>query len=254
MKNEILGLCDYDCINQYIKNSWDKNVKTRALDLEKATDSSYLNLIMPWVVNKVLEKTSINSNIIDLGCGCGYLTNTIYNKGRHNITGVDISPASIDYAREKYPYISFVCEDICKTTDIQKYDLCLAVMVLNNMPNIKNFFNVIQNILTTGGTLLLVIPHPCFWPQQHLKEPDFIYAKEKTYEFNFATQGCKDYSSILYFHRMLETYLDYIKDAKLILEDFHEIVEPNIKRKPDILCMELTFLPTKEKMNMVKTK
>lgn len=227
-------------INEIIKKSWDENVLIRATDLEEYTDVSYNKLILPWVMSKVMHNTSEKSQIIDIGCGCGYLTNIIYEKGRKNILGIDISPVSVKYAQSKYPKIPFVCEDICNMRDLDKCDLCLAVMVLNNMPDIQVFFSSVQKLLGTQGKLILVIPHPCFWPQHHLKTDRFVYTDEKFYEFSFATQGRNDYSSkVLYFHRMLETYLYYIKQSGFEILEFHEITEINTNRNPDILCMEL---------------
>lgn len=248
MNDSISNLSSYQLLNEQIKKSWDENVLVRATDLEKATDTSYINLIKPWVVNSVLNKTRIDSNIMDIGCGCGYLTNTIYNSGRNNIIGIDISPVSIKYAQKKYPNMQFVCEDICTLNDKNKYDLCLCVMLLNNMADAQVFFKTIQRFLVVGGTLIIVIPHPCFWPQQHLKDNEYVYSKEISYKYLFATQGCTSYSSqVFYFHRMLETYFRYIKESGFEITNFEEITEPNVNRNPDILCMELTFLPDKNK-------
>ena len=236
-------------LNEQIKKSWDDNVIVRATDLENATDESYINLIVPWVTKKVFNKTDKDSKIIDIGCGCGYLTNTIYKNGRNKIMGIDISSVSIDYAKNKYPNIHFVCDDICNISDRHKFDMCLAVMVLNNMSDAQKFFEVARDLLVAGGTMILVLPHPCFWPQQHLKNIEFTYSKERYYEYLFATQGCKDYSSnVLYFHRMLETYLKYIKQTGFKIIDFHEITEINTTRNPDILCIELTY-PSAETSN-----
>ena len=93
-----------------IRNSWDKNVLTRSEDLEQGTDFSYLNYISPWVFSHVLENSDTSSVILDIGCGCGYLTNAVYMGGRHNIRGIDISSRSIEYAQSKYPNISFPIE------------------------------------------------------------------------------------------------------------------------------------------------
>lgn len=233
---------------QRVRKSWDENVAIRVSDLEEATDTSYINLILPLVMNKVMDKTDSNSKIIDIGCGCGFLTNAIYEKGCNQIIGIDISPVSIAYAKKRYPDIMFLCDDICRANKVAQYDLALAVMVLNNMPDVQSFFNSISRLLVVGGTLIIVLPHPCFWPQQHLKNSSFAYSKEIPYEFTFATHGRKDYSSrVLYFHRMLETYLLYIEQAGFIIKDFCEVAETTIERNPDILCIELMYMPTREK-------
>lgn len=116
----------------------------------------------PSVIRLVSEKTNPTSKIIDIGCGCGFLTNKIYKNGRRRVTGIDISLASIEYAQKRYPDILFLCDEICKLDETKCYDLALAVMVLNNMPDVKSFFSTIGKLLAVGGTLIVVLPHPCF--------------------------------------------------------------------------------------------
>ena len=113
-------------------------------------------------------------------------------------------------------------------------------MVLNNMPDIENFFEATRRLLLPGGKILVVLPHPCFWPKHHLDKKGYCYFKEVPYEFPFATKGRSDYiSHILYFHRTLETYLDNIQKTGFQVIDFEELFETENQTEPDILCMEL---------------
>lgn len=242
MNDENLKLLNLETLNKQIIKSWDDNVIIRASDLEQGTDKSYHNLIMPWVIERVKINTTSQSTIIDIGCGCGYLTNAIYETGRKKIIGVDISKASIDYAQSKYPSITFQCSDICTLNKMSPKDLCLAVMVLNNMPDVDVFLKRVRELLVDGGILIIVIPHPCFWPEQHLKNNVYNYSNEKAYEFSFATQGRRDYfSTVLYFHRMLETYLNCFEQNEFVVKEFHEATENDEKRNPDVLCIELSL-------------
>ena len=50
-----------------------------------------------WIHEHVLERTP--SRVLDLGCGPGLYVNRLAALG-HTCTGIDFSPASIDYARE----------------------------------------------------------------------------------------------------------------------------------------------------------
>ena len=95
-------------INEKISRAWDRNVAVRAKDLEEGTDYSYIHIIKPWVLKETLRLTSETSTILDIGCGCGYLTNAIYVNGRHFITG-------IDFIAE----ICFIC-----TEEILSYYIC----------------------------------------------------------------------------------------------------------------------------------
>ena len=240
-----------ETLNEHITKSWDNNVIIRASDLEQGTDKSYHNLILPWVLERVKRNTTSQSSIVDIGCGCGYLTNAIYETGRKKIIGVDISKTSINYAKCKYPNITFQCTDICRLEETAPKDLCLAVMVLNNMPSIHGFFKRIRELLVDDGSLIIVIPHPCFWPNQHLNNNEYNYENETAYEFSFATQGRKDYySPVLYFHRMLETYLNCFEQNQFVIKDFYEVKENDKKRNPDILCIELSLSSARDKRNV----
>lgn len=231
---------DLSEINQIISRSWDANVQIRAADLEQETDYSYTNVIKPWVLDRVLRRTTEDSCVLDIGCGCGYLTNAIYQCGRHKIEGVDLSSASIAYAQNKYPVIPFTCQDICTIPARKQYDLCLAVMTLNNMPSIKGFFSSVKALLRPHGHILIVIPHPCYWPSKHLTDKEYSYLQEKAYEFTFSTKGRADYAShILYFHRPLETYLHNIQEAGFQLTVFREFTELPGECTPDIIGIEL---------------
>ena len=227
-------------LNQIISRSWDANVRVRAEDLEKGTDYSYTNIILPWVLDRVLHHTTHESRILDIGCGCGYLTYAVYDCGRRNIKGIDLSAASIAYAQEKYPAIRFVCQDICSFSADRQYDLCLAVMTLNNIPVAEDFFASAQQLLRPGGRAVIVIPHPSFWPVKHLKQVEYHYLRERPYEITFSTKGRTDYASnILYFHRPLETYLQEIKEAGFYLTAFRELAETSNDSDPDIIGLEI---------------
>lgn len=246
LKNDIIEKA-YKDLNIEISKSWGNNVKIRGEDLEQGTDFSYINVIQPWVLEQVLKYTTPDSWILDIGCGCGYLSNVIYENGRDKIVGVDISKESIEYAHEKYPTISFVCEDINKFASERKYDVCLAIMALNNIPCMKKFFCSVKHILLDVGKVILVVPHPCFWPQHHLTVDEYAYLDEKPYIYSFSTKGRKDYlSPIIFFHRTLESYVHCIYNSGFKIIKFQELIEYPEQKEPDILALELAIDDTKK--------
>lgn len=241
MRHLKLSEQEFQSMNMRISHAWDANVLTRAEDLELGTDVSYTKVIQPWILEEVLRTVPDGDAILDVGCGCGYLTNDIYESGKHTITGIDLSPASIAYAREKYPQIPFCCQDLYKIGPEPRYDLCLAVMALNNMPEMELFFHTVFQILRSGGALVLVIPHPCFWPKKHIDGKLFHYMEEKSYEIPFSTKGRKDYSSkIIYFHRPLEAYIRCIQKEGFQIRTLRELTEKEGEQEPDIMGMVFT--------------
>lgn len=223
-----------------IKSQWDNNVEIRATDIKSGYDDSYINYIIPWVLNKIKASTNHDSTILDIGCGCGYLTNVVFNSGRKNIVGIDISPKSIEYAKNDYPNLQFVNADICSISESVNVDYCISVMTLNNFPYLDRFLKACYTSLKKSGNLLILIPHPCFWPLRHIKDETYVYEKEKIYKFHFSTKGSSEYvSNMYYFHRKVETYINTAITNQFIIGDFKEIFERFPCDKPDMLGLEL---------------
>ena len=223
-------------INQQIANYWDHNLQTRAQDLEQGTDLTYLQVIKPWVLSEILIHNQSYKEILDIGCGCGYLTNAIYESTGVPVTGIDISPCSIAYAMGKYPSLHFECRDFYRDAFETKYDKSLAVMVLNNMPDLNRFFSISYDVLNPGGKLIIVIPHPFFWTKKHLANYAFSYMQEGRYSISFSTKGRSDYESpIYYFHRPICTYIARFVEAGFLLEHVCELCETETSHDPEIL-------------------
>lgn len=225
-------------MNSIISKIWDNNCRTRALDIESGTDITYGKVILPYVINTVNKIVSKDERILDIGCGCGFLTNKIYQSGFENIKGIDISKESIYYCQKKYPYINFYNENLYNIEETNKYRCCISVMTMNNLPDIEGCFRVVHSLLQDGGVVIITIPHPCFWPQRHLNDTCFIYGKEASYEVNFSTKGRKDYSPILYFHRPLEMYFDAISRFGFKLVQISELNDKGAEN-PDVLGIVL---------------
>lgn len=225
-------------INDTIAEKWDKNVLKRAEDLETESDFSYINYIKPYVLECILKYSSSSSKILDVGCGCGYLTNCIHKHNRVNILGIDISKESIKYASNKYKNINFLNGNICDISTSNKYDIALAIMLLNNMPSIDEFFSILYKVLCDKGKVIIVIPHPVFWATKHINHINFYYFNEnENYEIPFKTKGRKDYdSSILYFHRSIQEYIRSILNNGFNIIEFRELPESNeVFANPDII-------------------
>ncbi len=215
---------------------WDINVNIRRQDLEQGTDVTYVQVIKPWVIDKVLQISTEKSRILDTGCGCGYLTNAIYETGRKLLLGVDLSSLSIQCARKQYPYIPFICQNIYSYAPPEPIDNCIAVMTLNNLPDLDRYFTAVRDALTKGGKLIAVIPHPCFWPAGHLNGQEYSYFAERPYPYSFSTKGRKDYGAeITYYHRTMETYLRSIRENGFNVICWEELLDSSNKLTPDIL-------------------
>ena len=112
-----------------------------------------------WILDTQKDKGKLN--ILDLGCGPGLYTE-IFAKAGHNITGIDISKNSIEYAKksaqDKKLDITYLNSSYLETDlESDKYDL--VVMIFTDlgvlMPTEReSLLEKIFRVLKKGGTFI----------------------------------------------------------------------------------------------------
>ncbi|MDO8875223.1 MAG: class I SAM-dependent methyltransferase [Pseudolabrys sp.] len=99
------------------------------------------------------------SRIADLGCGSGVFTNVLQQRG-YNCTGVDLSPALIRIAREKYPGIEFIEGDIEHLPFADaSFDGVLLAGVLHHFTERSRCVAEVMRILRPGGKFVAFDPN-----------------------------------------------------------------------------------------------
>lgn len=92
------------------------------------------------------------SHILDAGCGTGRLGGYLAQRG-HTITGVDIDPILIDYAKEDFPKATWIVGDLSEDP-IEAQNVDIAVSAGNVMgflavdgrePAIRNIFQSLRS-------------------------------------------------------------------------------------------------------------
>ena len=88
--------------------------------------------------------------ILDVACGTGVLFDDYISRGVE-VTGIDISSAMTEKAKEKYPEINIICGDAESYAFNEKFD---AVMVYNAFPHFTEpsaLFRNLSEALVSGG-------------------------------------------------------------------------------------------------------
>jgi 2-polyprenyl-3-methyl-5-hydroxy-6-metoxy-1,4-benzoquinol methylase len=111
---------------------------------------SYINEVLSEI--KQLEY----KNILDIGCGDGYLLNNL--KTTSTKTGIDLSEKAILFAKAFAKDAKFEIKDLHTIND--KYDLITLIEVLEHIPNesIKPFMTKVLNLINTGGYFVISVP------------------------------------------------------------------------------------------------
>ena len=144
----------------------DKHISKQLLDVHLNPDidlgsrkKSTIENTANWILDTQKEKGKLN--ILDLGCGPGLYTEIFAKKG-HNITGIDISINSIEYAKKSaeenklditYLNTSYLEVDL----ESDKYDLVVLIYTdLGVLPprERENLLKMIYRILKKGGTFI----------------------------------------------------------------------------------------------------
>lgn len=132
-----------------------------------------------WIHQQLLSGSK--SHILDLGCGPGLYTSRLARLG-HTCTGIDFSPASIEYARQQTEQEGLLCayqqQDIRLADFGAGYDLVMFIFGELNVfspGDARLILNKAWQALNPGGKLLLEV-HTLEAVQRQGEQPAGWYA------------------------------------------------------------------------------
>jgi 2-polyprenyl-3-methyl-5-hydroxy-6-metoxy-1,4-benzoquinol methylase len=138
-------------------------VKNNANPLQYLAESEE----MYWSVRNALLKISKPKdtlNIIEVGCGLGYLTYALI-KGGYNAIGLDISQNAIDEAIKNFGN-HYVCANIMEYAVQHKesYDVVILTEVIEHVEEPIIFLQSLMSLLNTNGQIILTTPNKTIYP------------------------------------------------------------------------------------------
>lgn len=168
-------------------------------------------------------------NVLDAGCGTGYLARKLRDRGA-NVIGVDLSEEMIAIARAKGPEMDLRVESCSDLGSIQdgSIDMVIANYVLMDTPDLQGTMQTFNRVLKDDGIVVVVFSHPCF-PQG--RAAACADGKGMQYQWKssyFEQQKCVDppwghfTSDFIWFHRPLSDYWKAFKAAGFNVVDLEE--------------------------------
>jgi 2-polyprenyl-3-methyl-5-hydroxy-6-metoxy-1,4-benzoquinol methylase len=215
-----------------IAAEWDRNATKRCNQIAAGRDTSHDKVLLPTILRLAGDLDGMT--VIDVGCGCGFLTHRI-SGGADRVLGIDISRQMIREAtmRHKRSNLSFECisvEALARRGKTQ-HDLCVSNMAIMTMPNLRNSLRAIGSLLKPGGILIFSTTHPCFWniyrKDESLERFDYWHSHAVRTPFRITFDQRPLPRQTTYFHRPLSEYLLSILQADFALEN---VVEPQPPR------------------------
>ena len=113
------------------------------------------------IYGPLIDEIKKVQNVIDIGCGPGYLTNMMsYLFPEKNIFGLDFNPVAINRAKEVSDFLklnsNFQRQDIFKFEPSQKYDLAISIGVLHHTNNcLEGIKSIIKKIIKENGKIYI---------------------------------------------------------------------------------------------------
>jgi SAM-dependent methyltransferase len=121
---------------------------------------------------------------LDAGCGAGYGSAELAEVAE-SVTGIDIAPAALDYARAHYalPNLAFEQASCTKLPyGDGAFDLVVAFEVIEHLENWRDFLQEVRRVLAPAGQLIVSTPNRLYYTESrgrdganpfHVHEFDF---------------------------------------------------------------------------------
>jgi len=101
-------------------------------------------------------------NILEVGCGYGYLTFALRSLG-HNAWGIDVSRKAIRFARENFgDYYEWADIQSFKSRAPQQFDFIVAIEVIEHVPEPGAFIDHCRGLLAENGLIIISTPNKDF--------------------------------------------------------------------------------------------
>jgi 2-polyprenyl-3-methyl-5-hydroxy-6-metoxy-1,4-benzoquinol methylase len=121
----------------------------------------YNKYCQKYIVNNIPDDKSIA--ILDIGCGYGRTLCALTNNGYTNLTGVDISPEQIEYAKKHYSIDNL---HLCDAIDFLKgyngtFDVILLIDIIEHMETeyLIELLKIIKEKMNFKGKIILQAPN-----------------------------------------------------------------------------------------------
>lgn len=152
----LTSLFAHNCYNQAMKTDFtDRKAGERYLSFSQSDEGQQQHALIWDAVSPMLPENS-DIQALDLGCGDGWLTEKLAARFA-KVTGLDSSPALVEYARKNNPSAEYVEADALDTKlEEKQFNLIIASLIVHDFPDLTAIYKEIKRLLKPGGQLIMI--------------------------------------------------------------------------------------------------
>jgi len=101
------------------------------------------------------------ARVAEIGCGTGELLN--HTQPSYGL-GIDISERMVERAREKFPHLRFMAEEVETIAIDERFDYVLMIDLIDHIQDIWDVLRGTENLVKEGSTLCIATINPLWQP------------------------------------------------------------------------------------------
>lgn len=112
------------------------------------------------VIRSVIERTLPDhkgKTFLEIGCGTGYVLRELDRMGL-SVTGLDMHPDGIVYARKRVPKATFITGDMFRFTPKKRFDALGIFDVIEHIEDDQRALRKCRDLLVSNGMLFITVP------------------------------------------------------------------------------------------------
>ena len=184
----------------------------------KNSDSPFRRYLYHYL--KKYKTSWKNANVLEIGCGSGWLLNLIQKEGAREVGGIEPSKNNFELIKKNFSGLRVHQIRLEDFKSKEKFDVIISVLVFNHIKDLSMVFKKINILLTKGGELHIIVPDYDYY---RLSKFDYQIDIEEINEDEYAVQVNRRDGIIADVVRNIEVYkkkasktgLVFVEDMKL---------------------------------------
>tara|TARA_B100000700_G_C14953262_1_gene812731 strand:- start:909 stop:1499 length:591 start_codon:yes stop_codon:yes gene_type:complete len=131
-----------------------KNYKLNSFNIIHRIIKKKETIVFKKILKKIKNKNKISA--IDIGAGSGFYSNILYSSGIRNISCIDSSKNML--RQIKINNVKLINKNFLNTNYKLKFDLIIAMGILEFLPNYKEFIKKISSLSKKNTIIIILMP------------------------------------------------------------------------------------------------